>query len=168
MATADAREQYARPITDAARIVRSMLPKHSFDLDELVQIGWEKVLRYPPESGSRTLVFVAAKLAMLNAHNQWIRREWRPNASGNRERTGPAPRLEEFQEWQRCSPTPPIESLIDLRRALSRMRDEEREAWVATQTEGWTLREAGQALACQPHTVLARTRRANERLRRVA
>lgn len=161
-------ESYARPISDAARIVRSVLPKHAFDLDELVQIGWEKVLRYKPDPASPTLVFVAAKLAMLNAYDRWIRREWRRNASGNRERIGPAPRVEEYQEWQRSEPAPPIEALIDIYRALLRMRDEEREAWTATQLDQWTLREAGQNLGCQPHTVLDRARRANERLMRVA
>lgn len=162
-------EDFARPISDAARIVRAMIPRHSLDLEDLVQVGWEKTLRYlaGQESVSPTLVFVAAKLAMLNAHEQWMQKAWIRNASGNRVRRGEAPALTEWQEWQRAHPTPPIEALIDVYRALLRARDEDRSAWQA-RWAGYTVREAGEAQQCRAQTIVARSERVDSRLRRLA
>jgi DNA-directed RNA polymerase specialized sigma24 family protein len=164
-------DQWAEPISDAARIVRATIPRHSLDLEDLVQIGWEATLRYlSPGSGtvSRVLVFVAAKAAMLTASAKWLHKAWKPNASGNRVRSGPEPEASEWQEWLRAEPTPPIEFMIDVRRALARAREQERDAWLSTRWEGFTLAEAGQAQRCKPFTVLERARRVDARLTRVA
>lgn len=158
-------EQWAQPISDAARIVRATTPRHSLDLEDLVQIGWEATLRYlSPGSVSRVLVFVAAKSAMLTASAKWLHKAWSRNGSGNRVRGGPAPRLEGYHHWMQVEPTPPMELFIDLRRAFERLRAEERGAWAATRWRGETVADAGTLLGCRPATVIARARIADKRL----
>lgn len=162
-------DHFARPISDAARIVRAMLPRHSFQLEELVQIGWEKTLRYLPDDTSTTLVFVAAKHAMMNAHDRWRQRSRARDASGRQvRRGGDAPQVAEWHHWMSQVPPPPIELLIDVKRALEASRAKEIEAWVLTRWEESTFPEAAEALRCDRHTVMRRARRVDDRITPVA
>lgn len=159
-------ETWAQPISDAARIVRANIPRHSLDLEDLVQIGWEATQRYlgGKDNVSRVLVFVAAKSAMLTASARWIGKAWGRNASGNRVRNGAPADVSEWQDWLRVEPMPPIEFMIDVRRALERAREQDRAAWLSTRWDGQTVREAGSEQGCTPHTIIVRARRVDERL----
>ena len=132
-------DDFARPISDAARIVRRTLPSsNSMELDDLVQAGWLHATRYlqGAESASRTLVFVAVKLAMREAARAWAQNSWvdgpgkrSKKGYARRRRYGEPPILTGFQEWHRCVPTPDLALFIDVKRALLSMPLREAVAW---------------------------------------
>lgn len=127
--------EVARAITDAARIVRAGNQRSALELDELVQVGWERVLRYlGRENVSPTLAFVCAKQGMLAA----------VRVAAGRDRFGRTRRcgdpvfvaLDEGREgrdvavwdqWRRHAL--PVEEMIDAKRALLGMQLREAMAW---------------------------------------
>jgi len=132
-------DDFARPISDAARIVRSGLPSsNTIELCDLVQAGWLHATRYlqGAESVSRTLVFVSVKHAMHQSALEWGQHAW-ADAGGKRSKRGYAqrrrygdpPQLTGFHEWHRCVPTPDLEMLIDVKRTLLSMPLREAVAW---------------------------------------
>lgn len=163
-------ENWAATISDAARIVRASIPRHVMDLDELVQIGWEKIARYLSDatSADRTLVFITARNAMWEAVNRWRQRGYTKNASGNRVRRGPVPELTGWHDWMTHQPTPPIEMMIDVKRALERCAPEESSAWTLTRWQERSVDDAAAELQCRPATVIARARRADARVTMLA
>jgi hypothetical protein len=121
-----------RAITDAARIVRARLPSHhGFDLHDLVSIGYEAVATRGLEAtDQRILVFIRAKQAMITAARKWSGR----SACGYQRRTFLDPMFSEYDDgvavwdqWRRHAL--PLESMIDMKRALLAMRLREAVAW---------------------------------------
>lgn len=122
---------FAKPISDAARIVRRQLPaSNSLELADLVQIGWERVARYLGDAPvSTVLVFVCAKQGMLEEARHWAGCQHAKDGHGHPRRIGAAPRLEGYQEWFSFTPAPPIELLIDVYRTLLAMPLRESASW---------------------------------------
>lgn len=132
-------EDFMQPITSAARVVRASLPPHhGLELADLVSIGAERVLLYlaRAETTSSTLVFICAKQGMLYEARRWVGRD--PHG---RARKMPDPKFEEFDhvlEWRRSHPAPPMELLIDCKRALLSVRLREAAAWYSSNWLGET------------------------------
>jgi hypothetical protein len=122
--------EVSRAISDAARMVRAR--NRHCELDELVQVGWERVLRYlGREHVSPTLAFVCAKQGMIEA----------TRLDAGRDRHGRARRFADpvfvvvdehrdiavWDQWRRHAL--PIEEMIDAKRALLGMQLREAVAW---------------------------------------
>lgn len=127
-------EEHMKPITDAARIVRSRMPRGcTLELADLVSIGAEHVLRYvrATDGNLTALVFVSARRAM----EQEVRRSCGRAHSGRARKTFVDPQFVSFDEldvgawdqWRRF--VLPIEELIDAKRALLGMQLREAVAW---------------------------------------
>jgi hypothetical protein len=131
----------ARAIADAARIVRAR--NRRCELDELVQVGWERVLRYlGRDNVSPTLAFVCAKQGMIEA----------TRLAAGRDRHGRTRRFADpvfvpvdedrdvavWDQWRRHAL--PIEEMIDAKRALLGMQLREAVAWYS---HHWTGDELG-------------------------
>lgn len=170
-------DDFARPISDAARIVRSGLPSsNTIELCDLVQAGWLHATRYlqGAESVSRTLVFVSVKHAMHQAALEWGQHAW-VDSGGKRSRRGYArrrrygdpPELTGLHEWHRCVPTPDLALLIDVKRTLLAMPLREAVAWYSQRQ----LDEPAHKLAPEfgvTHTrVVQLAAAANDKLRQV-
>lgn len=122
--------EVARAICDAARIVRAG-NRGGVELNELVQVGWERVLRYlGREHVSPTLAFVCAKQGMLAE----VRRAAGRDQLGRRRRF-PDPvfvaiddrDVSVWDQWRRYAL--PLEHMIDVKRALLAMQLREAVAW---------------------------------------
>jgi hypothetical protein len=122
--------EIARAVSDAARIIRAG-NRCGPELDELVQVGWERVLRYlGREHLSPTLAFVCAKQGMLAE----VRRSAGRDQLGRRRRF-PDPvfvAVDErdvavWDQWRRQAL--PLEEMIDAKRALLGMQMREAVAW---------------------------------------
>jgi|GEM_PF-5261060 len=170
-------DDFARPISDAARIVRRGLPSsNTIELCDLVQAGWLHATRYlqGAESASRLLVFVSVKHAMHAAALEWGQNAWAdssgkrsPLGYARRRRLGDPPQLTGLHEWHRIVPTPDLALLIDIKRALLSMPLREAVAWYSQRQ----LDEPSHKLA--PEFGVTRTRvvqlaaAANDKLRQV-
>ncbi len=124
-------EDYMRPISDAARIVKASLPSgHGFELSDLVSIGAERVLRYVAGTpgASPVLAFICAKHGMQYEARRWSGKD--PHgAKGEKARKSPDPILTGYHEWAHVTPTPPYEVMIDTKRALLSMQLREAVSW---------------------------------------
>jgi hypothetical protein len=117
-------------ITSAARIVKSAHRSHPFEVADLVSIGAERVIRYlsGSEGAAGALVFVCAKQGMLYELRRWQGRD--PHGlQGEKRRKSADPVLTGYHEWMGLVPTPPYETLIDLKRALLAMQLREAVSW---------------------------------------
>jgi hypothetical protein len=126
-------ETFAKPISDAARRVRSRLPRsNTIEIEDLVQVGWERVTRYlAGHDGpvSEVLVFITARQGMLEEAARWGGNAWQPDQRGKSRRIGPPPRLTGYHEWMRSVPCPDIELWIDIKRTLLAMPLREAASW---------------------------------------
>jgi hypothetical protein len=170
-------DDFARPISDAARIVRSGLPSsNTIELCDLVQAGWLHAVRYlqGAESASRTLIFVSVKHAMHQAALDWGQHAWattsgKRSARGHarRRRIGDPPKLTGLHEWHRCVPTPDLALMIDIKRTLLSMPLREAVSWYSQRQ----LDEPSHKLAPEfgvTHTrVVQLAAAANDKLRQV-
>ncbi len=123
-------DDYMRPISDAARIVKASLPiGHGFELLDLVSIGVERLLTYLPNGANPGLVFICAKQGM-----QYEARRWRGKEPHGHARKSPDPVFCEYRDdwdsnvWRRAH-APELETLIDLKRALLAMQLREAVSW---------------------------------------
>lgn len=126
--------EVARAVSDAARIVHARNRRAGLDLHDLVQIGWERVLRYlGRDTTNHVLAFVCAKGGMI-LHLK------RDRKRGLGFRLGSAARsidpkfasiedrdLGYWDQWTRQSL--PVEEMIDAKRALLSMPLREAVAW---------------------------------------
>lgn len=126
-------EDWMRPITDAARIVKASLPKgHGLELADLVSIGAERVLRYLGEApSSAVLVFVCARQGMESEARRWSARG---THAGRRVKArlefcdyDEARDVAYWDQWRRY--TLPVETMIDMKRALLAMQLREAVSW---------------------------------------
>lgn len=123
-------KRYARPITDAARLVHARLSrKVTLELADLVQVGWERVSRYLADgTASPIVVFICARDGMFDEVRRWQElpadartlRAWR--AAGGDE-------IGDTFGWPRYTPALDIELLIDVKRALLDMKLREAASW---------------------------------------
>lgn len=130
-------DDYMRPITDAARIVKASLPSHhGLELADLVQIGTERILRHLTGNEPGWLAFVCAKQGMIYEVARW---------RAGRQARRLAPMFVEYDDawdssvWRRSSALD-LELLIDLKRALLSMQLREAVSWYS---HHWLCQELG-------------------------
>lgn len=131
-----------QPITSAARIVHMKQRCHrdGIELLDLVQSAVEKVLIYlgPLPSEKPVLVFVCAKQGAEEYVRHWRGITQRRSQFAGRSRSfSRRPKMLPYDEleslphiWQRSTPRPPIELMIDLLRELLALRLTDAYAWV--------------------------------------
>ena len=114
---------YLRAISDAARYVRNRLPRsNSIELQDLVQVGHEKVLRYVRDGQQPVVAFICARDAMFQEARWW--------RGGSRDARTPAPDLSTspVHRWHRHTELD-VEFLIDLKREIFRLPLHHAAAW---------------------------------------
>lgn len=160
---------WAAAISDAARIVfaRFRVRAHfDLELSDLVQIGWERVLRYMSPDASRVLVFVCAKQGMMREAKTC------GAMAGNRKLQHGRPDAVPFDDedggsltfWRRATPPLPIEEMIDAKRALLALPLPEAYSWMACDVVGHDLEHAAGELARSPSSVRCYLRQARQAL----
>jgi hypothetical protein len=163
-------EDYMHPITDAARIIKASLPPgHGLELSDLVNIGVERVLRYMSgsEGASSVLVFVCAKQGMQHESRRWSGKD-RHGRVGDKARKSKAPEFDEYEEWRHCVPTPPIEMMIDLKRALLALPLRESVSWYSQRWLGEEHAHLEPEFGVSAHRIRQYVASANDALKRAA
>ena len=105
---------YLRAISDAARYVRRRLPSsNTIELQDLVQVGCERVLRYVREGMPPVVAFICARDGMVEESRRWAQNAWAPTRGkpiggkyAKSRRIGEAPVLTGLHEWYRATPAP--------------------------------------------------------------
>ena len=121
-------EDHMVTISEAARYVRARLPRSNpIDLQDLVQVGAERVLRYmgSREGEMKTLVFICAKAGMLDEayrHRSIVRPRDRKTKVVDDPASYPIHRWARHTEYD-------IEFMLDLKRELLRMPLRQAASW---------------------------------------
>lgn len=145
-------EDYMRPITHAARVVKAALPPgHGLELADLVQIGAERVLRYlaGTDGTSYTLAFVCARQGMIREARLWSGR----SGHGTRRKTVDDPifvgyddERDDGADWLRRCTVPNLEAWIDLVRALFSLNSTKAAAWYGRHVLGQSSAEISRGI----------------------
>lgn len=166
---------YLRAISDAARYVRRRLPSsNTIELQDLVQVGCERVLRYVREGLPPVVAFICARDGMVEESRRWAQKTW-VAAEGRKKlhlgkyaprvRSGPAPRLTGLHEWHRCVPAPDMALLIDIKRTLLTLPLREAVAWHAQHQLDKPAHELAPEFGVSPTRVVQLAAAANGKLR---
>lgn len=166
---------YLRAISDAARYVRSRLPSsNTIELQDLVQVGCERVLRYVREGLPPVVAFICARDGMVEESRRWAQNAWAPSRGklirgkyAKMRRIGDAPRLTGFHEWHRCIPAPDMALLIDIKRTLLSLPLREAVAWHSQHQLDRPAHELAPEFGVSHMRIVQLARAANDKLRTV-
>lgn len=151
---------YLRAVSDAARYVRNRLPRgNTIELQDLVQVGHERVLRYVREGSPPVVVFICAKQGMLDEARSWGNR---PRDSRTKASDDPA--TYPVHRWPRHT-EPDIEFLLDLKRELFRMPLHHAAAWYSRHVLDEPVGTIGDGLGVSRGSVCLYEMAARKRLR---
>jgi hypothetical protein len=166
---------YLRAISDAARIVRRRLPpSNSIELQDLVQVGCERVLRYVREGMPPVFAFICARDGMMEESCRWAQKAWvtvpgklHRGKYAKRVRRGDPPILTGLHEWHRSIPAPDMALLIDIKRTLLTMPLREAVAWHSQHQLDKPAHQLAPEFGVTPTRVVQLAAAANLRLRNV-